>query len=215
MSDRLGLGLHTDSPPTFSSFFIGENAPMLERAKQGSRVWLWGEPAVGKSHVLKALAHENSDAVFIEDCSQALPQEIDSTLLLIDSFDERLGGQDQEFEVFTAFEATDFEVTRWVVAANSQPTQVHVKMADLTSRLRMFESVQVQAVGESEHAELLQFWAKDRQLRLPEDTLRYLLPRIGRSQQTLWQALKQMDDAVTLEDSDLTIPFVRSVLGLA
>ena len=214
MVERVGLGLTTASEPTFASFFVSRNQQAIDLACSGKRVWLWGAADVGKTHILKALQHECTLARFVEETDLVSTPVESTNLLLIDQMDQRVGSRDQEYALFEAFEATDFDTTRWVIAGRTLPTELNFHMSDLGSRMRQFESIQVLDVSESERDELLHFWAKDRQLRLPEETIRFLLPRIGRSQGALWQTLQRLDEAATNESSELTIPFVRSVLGL-
>ena len=55
--------------------------------------------------------------------------------------------------------------------------------------------------------------ARFRGFELPDDTGRYLLARVGRGVGELFQLLDELDRAALAAQKQLTIPFVRQVLG--
>ena len=214
MNEKVGLGLSTASDATFATFFVGENTQTLERVRQGARVWLFGEHAVGKTHLSHALAAESPTASLITQ----RPPNIDdatgsTTALLIDDIDRLCGNEDNEYALFAAYEATDFTQTRWVVTAHTVPNEVCFLYRDLASRMRLFERLELLSVPALDRPDLLKFWAKDREIVISDDIVSFLLDRIPRTQQSLWETLQKLDRAAVLEERDLTIPFVRQVMG--
>lgn len=214
MTEGVSRWLSTESQATFESFYVGQNSLVLSHLQEHPQVWLWGSASVGKSHLLKALVHANPEALLIEDPSKEVPAQLTNPLLLIDNIESWLGNQESEYRLFAAFASTDFNQSRWVIASRNLPNNLDFHMSDLASRFRQFECVQVQEVPQNQHEELLLFWASDRQLRLPKETIRYLLPRVGRSQEDMWSTLKKLDQAATFDSNELTIPYVRKVLNL-
>ena len=215
MNRSVGLGLSTESPPSFESFFVGENEHALQRVREGSRIWLFGEAAVGKTHLIQSLARVQPDALQLtlgdgRDRSEAL-----APLVLVDDIDTWRAFEAHEYALFEAFESTDFKQTRWVVAARDHPASVKFEFPDLVSRTSLFETIEVRAVPQQQRAALLEFWAKDRSIVLKEGAIRYLLDRIPRTQQHLWETLLRLDEASVLRDRELSIPFIREVLDSA
>lgn len=213
MNDRVGLGLTTASEASFATFFVGENEIALDRVRQGERVWLFGEHATGKSHVLRSLARETADARYITEYPPSLNEDLVSTMLLIDDIDLLCGDEENEYALFAVYEATDFSKTRWVVSAHSAPNEVAFLYRDLASRMSFFEQVELQPVPESARASLLKFWANDRAIGISDDVIQFLLDRIPRTQESLWTTLQKLDRSSMLENRTLTIPFVREVMG--
>lgn len=213
MNDKVGLGLTTASEASFDTFFVGENEPALTRAREGERVWLFGEPATGKSHILQSLARELVDARYITEHPPNLDEDSVAPLLLIDGIDALCGNEESEYALFAVYEATDFGKTRWVVSAQRAPTEVAFLYRDLASRMRLFERVELQPVPESAWGKLLRFWANDRAIGISDEVIQFLLDRIPRTQQSLWDTLQKLDRSSMLENRTLTIPFVREVMG--
>ena len=212
MNDKVGLGLSTASDATFETFFVGENEHTLRRAHDAERVWLYGERAVGKTHVLHAFQAESDDTRLIDETPLTFADDA-TALLLIDDIDAMCGNEENEYALFAAYEATDFGRSRWVVAAEKLPSEVSFLYRDLASRMAMFEQLELLPVPESSRGELLKFWAKDREISLADEVIAFLLDRIPRTQESLWLTLQKLDHDAILESRELTIPFVRHVLG--
>lgn len=213
MNDKVGLGLTTASEASFDTFFVGENERALDHANHGERVWLFGERATGKSHILRSLARETADARYITEHPPNLDEDTAAPLLLIDDIDVLCGNEENEYALFAVYEATDFGKTRWVVSAQSAPNQVSFLYRDLASRMSLFEAVELRPVPESDRGSLLKFWANDRAIGISDEVIQFLLDRIPRTQESLWDTLQKLDRMSMLEDRTLTIPFVREVMG--
>ena len=212
MSEKIGLGLTTASDASFSTFFVGENERTLERIRHGERIWLFGPPATGKTHVLRSLERESADARYMTSQAPSLDNETSNSLLLIDDIDQMFSNEAYEYALFAAYEATDFERSRWVVSASVPVRAVNCLFRDLASRMNFFEQVELRPVPESEWGRLLSFWAEDRAISISSEVVQYLLDRIPRTQERLWSSLQMLERATLLENRTLTIPFVREVL---
>ncbi|MCY4094602.1 MAG: DnaA/Hda family protein [Gammaproteobacteria bacterium] len=213
MNEKVGLGLTTASEASFETFFVGENELALNRVCQGERVWLFGERATGKSHILRSLEKETSCARYVAKQPPDLDEVLVSPLLLIDDIDQLCGDEENEYALFAVYEATDFAKTRWVVSAHSAPHEVSFRYRDLASRMSLFERVELLPVPESARASLLKFWANDRAFGISDEVIQFLLDRIPRTQASLWDTLQKLDRSSLLENRTLTIPFVREVMG--
>ena len=56
--------------------------------------------------------------------------------------------------------------------------------------------------------------ARGRGLELPAGTARYLITRLPRDLPSAFELLDRLDEASMVEQRRLTVPFVKSVLGL-
>lgn len=214
MSERAGLGLSTASPCTFETFFVGDNKHAIARSRKGRRVWLFGERATGKTHILQSLATQEPRALAVsaENIKQ-LPA-VSVPLVLVDDIESLLGEEALEYSLFEALESTDFGKTRWVVAAQQHTTAIPCVFTDLASRLSAFECTELMPVPQSRREELLNFWAADRSISLGIGAVKYLLDRVPRTQQDLWDTLIRLDTAAVLKERELSIPFIREVLEI-
>ena len=213
MNEKVGLGLTTASEASFDTFFVGENEIALDRVREGDRVWLFGDDATGKTHLLRSLARDTSHARYITDHPPNLNEDLVAPLLLIDDIDQLCGDEENEYALFAVYEATDFSKTRWVVSAKRTPHEVSFLFQDLASRMSLFERVELRPVPESSRGSLLKFWANDRAIGISDEVIQFLLDRIPRTQESLWETLQKLDRTSMLENRTLTIPFVRDVMG--
>lgn len=214
MSDRVGLGITTEPKTTFKSYFVGENADVLSRVHSAQRLWLYGQTAVGKTHVLEALLNEFPSARLLRGKTHSLETMTQNTLTLIDDIDCMVGKEKNEYTLFAGFEATDFSTSRWVVTASNPPQSLQFLYPDLASRMGTFECVELLPVSATELPLLLKFWAENRDVQITSDVVQFLIDRIPRTQQNLWQLFKKIDRAALLENREITIPLVRKVLNL-
>ena len=212
MSEKVGLGLAASSKQTFESFFVGENASVLAQVTNSERVWLFGESGVGKSHVLRALGQERQDSQFVVGDLSDRQTLCTSGTTLIDDIDELIGGEDFEYALFAAYEATDFSNASWIVAAMRPPQSQDFLYPDLASRMLMFDCLELKAVGAEDRLKLLEFWARDRSLQISQEVIQFLLDRIPRTQRDLWNSLNRIDRVALLENREVTIPLVRKAL---
>lgn len=213
MNERVGLGLSTASDATFASFFVGVNEQTLQRIQHGDRIWLHGDRAVGKTHVLQSLARECASSQLLECKLPDLDSDLTEELLLIDDFDALCNNEENEYALFAAYEATDFTVARWVVSARRVPQEISFLYRDLASRMALFERVELLPVPDAHRGELLKFWANDRAIGISDEVVTYLLDRIPRTQEHLWDTLQTLERATLIDARPLTIPFVRQALG--
>ena len=121
-------------------------------------MWLFGEHATGKSHVLRALARETVASRYIKEHPPSLDEDVVAPLLLIDDIDLLCGDEESEYALFAAYEATDFTKTRWVVSAHSAPNEVSFLISRFSienQSLRACGASTCTRVGESEPVEIL------------------------------------------------------------
>ena len=213
MNEKVGLGLSTRSETTFQNFFIGENALTLERVKKSERVWVSGDSGVGKSHLLKASAHLRKDVLLLAGKTPEITQTQEHRVILIDDIDRLVGNEQNEFALFAAYEATNFSKQRWAVTASRPPQSLSFVFEDLASRMQLFECIELLPVPSESRSELLKFWAVDRDLTISDDVIQFLLDRIPRTQQSMWESLGKIDRAALLGNREVTIPLVKEVMG--
>ena len=104
--------------------------------------------------------------------------------------------------------------TLLVVSAEQSPTALPVKLPDLASRLKWGESYQLIPLSDEQKLAVLKQNAHQRGIMLSDDTANFIFTRLDRDMATLKEALVQLDKASLQAKRNLTIPFVKSILGL-
>lgn len=100
-----------------------------------------------------------------------------------------------------------------VMTAPCAPSQLHIRLPDLKSRLCAVPSIAIQAPDDTLLAQVLAKQFSDRQLRVSPDVIDYLIPRIERSFASAYAIVKTLDDQALIEKRKITVPFVKSLLS--
>jgi DnaA family protein len=198
VSDQLILELAPPAPPTLDNFAVGANAAAvtaLRAAAQGAEsvVYLWGEPACGKSHLLEATRRAAGDRLLVLDDVDAL-----------DAAD-----QVRAFEAFNRARGEG----RSVVAAGSAPPAQLALREDLRTRLGSGLVFQVRPLSDDEKAAALRAQAASRGIALPDEVAAYLLRHLPRSLALQLAVLDALDRYSLAHKRAITLPLVREALA--
>ena len=178
------------SVPTFDSFVGGSNAMVLAQLRAACEpgapttpLYLWGDQGTGKTHLLRALAHEvqqRGGRVGWFDAAQPLPwlHEDTCTLLVLDGCEAYDAAQ--QHAAFTLFVEATSQAT--LIAASGRLPPVDLPLRDdLRSRLGWGHVMAVQALSEAESRAALRREADRRGLFLPDEVIDHLLHRYALS----------------------------------
>ena len=100
------------------------------------------------------------------------------------------------------------------MSAGAAPAQLRIGLPDLLSRLGWGVVYQLKALDDGQRMQALQLRAQQRGCEMPDETASYLLRRLPRDLPALFDLLDQLDEASLAAQRKLTVPFVKSVLGL-
>ncbi len=92
------------------------------------------------------------------------------------------------------------------------PRQLDWRLEDWRSRAAACVVYQVQGLDEAGRAEALRLRAAQLGLQLPQETSEYLLRRMPRDLNSLYDLLDQLDRASLSAQRRLTVPFIRDAL---
>ena len=211
---------------TFEEFVAGGNGELVERLRSGRRhgqafdcLWLFGEAGTGKTHLLQAICHEESNAAYIP------AREIDAKddpieaygkfdTVTVDDVTEWIGEDGSERPLMGLYNVLRDRYARLVLTADRSPRDLAFALPDLGSRLRAASCYRVQPLTDRGRLRLLAAVANERGLDLPDDVARFLLARTNRDQRELLGVLDRLDKASLAQGRRLTIPFVKQTLGL-
>lgn len=219
---QIPLPIGFGSQPTFDSFVAGPNAMALAQLRAACKpgaaatpLYLWGEEGAGKTHLLRALAHEvqkQGGRIGWFDASQPLPWlHDDSWSLLV--FDGCEGyGAPQQHAAFALFVEATAQST--LIAASGRLPPVDLPLRDdLRSRLGWGHVMAVQALSEAESRAALRREADRRGLFLSDDVIDHLLHRYARDLKHLMTQLDRLDEFALVHKRALTVPLLRQMLA--
>jgi len=171
------------------------------------RLVLWGEAGCGKTHLLRIWAAEHGAAVLNGARLQALlrpegPVAIDDSDIVTDPR-ALLHGLNAAAEAGVPV----------LMAARLPPARQSIKLADLASRLRAAEAVEIRAPEEELLALLLTRLAAERQLALSIPVRNFLLTQLPRTAAALREAVARLDHATQESGARATRQLAAAILA--
>lgn len=228
---QLPLGLTLRESARFGSYFTGDNREAVEGLRLAAEGT--GEPftfivapaGLGKTHLLQAACYHAAEyqrsasylpmeelAGLSADMFTGLEQ---LDLVCIDDVHVLAGLAEWERRLFDLFNRVRECHATLVVAGSRRPDQAGFALPDLVSRLGWGVTYVLKPLADEDVSRALVYRATARGLVLPEETASFLLKRIPRDLPSVFNLLDQLDEASMIEQRRLTIPFVKSILGLA
>lgn len=222
MSQQLILPFALHESSTFERFVVGPNEELVDRLRCPGPgfdcIWLFGEPGVGKTHLLQALCHAEPDASYIPAREIGADSVLDGyarfAVVTVDEIHRWLGSREQELALMALYNRLSARRARLVLTANRSPLDVTFAVADLASRLRAAACYRVAPLQDDDKVRLLVNAGKDRGLTLAPDVVRFLLLRVSRDQVELLRILDQLDRSSLAVHRRITIPFIKETLCL-
>lgn len=230
MNQQLTLSIALNQQASFDNFCWGNNGLLQQQLIQlgnnsgESFLYVWGEAACGKSHLLQALCQScppDTTAIYlplkevVHWGSDALHDLEQQHIVALDDIDSIAGIQEWEealFHLYNRIRANPH--CRLVLTASRPPSQLAIALPDLSSRLSWGLCMQVQALNDELKASVLQKIAEQRGIQLPIAIANFLVQRCSRSLHDLIQALDSLDRASLAEKRKITLPFVKRVLKI-
>jgi DnaA family protein len=219
--------LRLDDHAVFETFHPAGNETVVDHLRSLARAggvhgaWVSGAAATGKSHLLQATCESFGDrAVYLpmsefRDTSPELLEGLGSReLACIDDLHLVAGDASWEQALFGLCNEILDAGHQLVISATLSPRVIDIALADLRSRLQRLPAFRLHALDDGQRIAALQLRARHRGVDLPSDTARYMLTRSKRDMRSLYTLLDKLDLEALRAQRRMTIPFVRSVLGL-
>ncbi|MFC7299060.1 DnaA regulatory inactivator Hda [Herminiimonas aquatilis] len=217
---QLLLDLPAEKPQTLASFVIGANAELLQLLQRLEQqvpvglderfVYLWGDAAAGKTHLLKALAASDT-ALYIpgDAAADAFNYRSSTTLYLID--DSHKLSPDAQIAAFALFNQVREQGGCLLAAGNVAPATLAVR-EDLRTRFGWGLIYQVHGLSDDEKIAALTHAAAARGLTLSPGVLPYLLNHFARDMRSLSAMLDALDEYSLETKRPITLPLLRELL---
>ena len=223
------LPLYKTADKTFEEFIAGDNTAVLrsvERWASGDGPWfvlLWGNPGVGKSHLLQAALRECSrnsqQAMYLplRELSGGKADVLDGldslAVLGIDDLDLMIGDLRWETALFSMFNGLAENGRRLIIGTRQNPRFAPFQLPDLQSRLCSGLSFQLIELGDEEKKRYLLERAQQKDLAMPSAVADYIVTHHGRSLHDLSSLFERLDTATLAAGKPLTVPLVKAVIN--
>ncbi|MEE9343307.1 MAG: DnaA regulatory inactivator Hda [Gammaproteobacteria bacterium] len=226
MNRQLTLGIQLSDNIDFSNFLEGKNSELvtvlktLPAARLDHYVYVQGAKGAGKSHLLQASCRNTPASIYLplREFRQLAPEILDglerSAQVCLDDIDAIAGNSQWEEAIFHCFNRLRENKVSLVISSTLSPTCMKLTIPDLQSRLQWGTSYTLERLLDSEQIEALQLRATQRGFDLPNETAGYLLKRVSRQMTDLFDLLDALDIASLSAQRKLTVPFVKTLLGL-
>jgi DnaA family protein len=214
---QLLLNISTQKPASLDTFIVGNNEELVHvlhqfasRSSKEHFAYIWGESAVGKTHLLHALALNPATRYIDENADMdAFAFDESITLYLLDNC-EKLAPEAQvaAFSLFNQVrENNGFLVTAGAVL----PTLLPV-LNDLKSRMSWGLVYRVHELTDEEKIAALEKSAGTRGLTLSQGVLPYLITHYRRDMHSLSVILDALDRYSLETQRAITLPLLLSLL---
>lgn len=176
---------------------------------------LYGPVASGKSH-LCAVWRERADAKAIDarTLNENSAREIAEGKhhIVLDDIDALIGNVAGEKGLFHLYNIFKEEKRSLLLTMCEPPVRRAFALPDLASRLRAAPAVAIREPDDQILAAVLVKLFNDRQLRVSEDVITYILPRIDRSFEAVRALVNAIDSRTLAEKKAVSIPLVKTLL---
>lgn len=189
---------------------------MIDRWRDwpGGRLALTGPEGAGKTHLAhvwmaEAGAEKAEAARLTADDAPAL---VASGAVVVEDVHALV--PEAEAGLFHLLNLAAAEGARLLLTGRGAPRSWAARTPDLASRLRALTAVAIEPPDEALILDLLARQLLNRQLRVPEEVVRYVAARLDRSAVAVTAAAARLDAAAYAERRAITKPFAKRALGL-
>lgn len=215
---QLLLNLDTASPPTLETFVCGQNEEVLhllhligEKQSRDRFVYLWGDAAVGKTHLLLAMAHFFPSRYITPGSPlAAFDYDPDISLYLIDDCDKL--SPEKQIAAFDLFNQVRDNGSACLIAAGACTPLALTLRDDLKSRLCWGLVYQIKGLTDEEKIAALTEQAKNRGFTLSPGVLPYLITHYQRDMHSLSMILDALDRYSLQTKRTITLPLLYDLL---
>ncbi|MDQ7990849.1 MAG: DnaA regulatory inactivator Hda [Candidatus Dactylopiibacterium sp.] len=216
---QLTLDVRLQVPATLDNFVVGANEALLAALRRqtgltdGSGLYLWGAPASGRSHLLRAAVTEarragrraRGLAAHEAGGLQIEPGEF----VAIDDLDQLdAAGQAALFRAL--IQAREAQAAL-LLAGNAPPQHLQLR-EDVRTRVGQTLIFEIQPLDDDAKGSLLMQHALARGFALEADIIEYLLRHGRRDAHWLMGMLDALDEASLTHARPITLPLLREVL---
>ena len=176
---------------------------------------VYGPEAAGKTHLLHVWRQRTGAQVVTRqvletDKAPAILQ--NAAVLAIDDLDDIIGHRAAEEELFHLYNLLKENGGQMLLSSRVPPAQLSFAIADLKSRLLAAPAVGIGLPDDNLLTALLVKLFADRQLRVSEGVVAYIVPRVQRSFAAVQDLVGRIEHQAAAEKKPATIALVKKLL---
>ena len=224
------LALRFPPDQRFETFVAAPDGALeqLRVLAQGSgsagSAYIAGAASTGKSHLLLATCAEAEAAgrrtayLPLAAAAGRLRDALDAfehaDVIALDGLEAVAGDREDEIALFDAHNRARDAGRSLLYAARAMPDALDLVLQDLRSRLSQCARIVLEPLDDVGRADVLRVRAQRRGLQLDDAAIDWLLKRVDRDLVSLTALLDRLDRESLAAQRRLTVPFLRSVLGV-
>ncbi len=181
----------------------------------GPALAIHGPPGCGKTHLAHVFrARSAAKLIAPEALGRTEPDGLlgEARVCMLDDAGRVAGGSVRERALLHLYNVVAERQGHLLLAARKPPGRWPVGLPDLRSRLAAMPAVSVGAPDDELIGALLVKLFADRQLRVGQDVVAFLLTRMERSFDAARRMVAAIDETALAERRNITVPLVRDVL---
>jgi DnaA-homolog protein len=185
-------------------------------------IYLWGQTATGKSHLLQAVCNLASQIelnvayIPLNQHAELSPEMLEGlehlSMVCIDDIDCIAGQEAWEQALFHLYNRLREQQKSLLMTGATGPRELAFQLQDLKSRISWDLTYHLQALSDKDKIKLLKKRADARTFEISEEVAAYLVKNVKRDLPSLLELLDKFDQATLTEKRKLTIPFVKSLI---
>ena len=172
---------------------------------------IYGEEGSGKTHLAHIFASKTKAPLFQASIltQKDLPDLLTSEALVLEDVEATLTNENALLHLFNMVKEQSKHL---LLTANSPPNQWGIKLKDLSSRLATCTLVGLKSPNDTLMAAVIVKMFADRQLRIQQHVIDYLLQRMDRSFSTARRIVEKADELSLTSKRNITLPLLKEVL---
>lgn len=241
MALQLELAIKPTIKYSFDNFIVSEHNTQavshikyLLRNPENSYIYLWGEPSIGKTHILHAVLEQASvnkltatyfsfrsifteqsfgNLTSVDEINNLLESLEDFDIVCLDDIQCIAGKQPWEEGLFGFYNRIKDANKVLLITGDCSVNSLNISLPDLKSRLAWGVSYHLRPLDDYDKKVLLQTHSKERGITLSDELAKYLITRGRRDVPGLFEMLDKLDQYSMRYKRKLTIPFAKEILG--
>lgn len=218
MMRQLVLELRPDAPPGFDNFVTGTNDELVAALHQtvigAGHLYLWGPPASGRTHLLRAAVAASAEAdrparfLTADEVADALPDD-PALLVALDNVDAL--SPTAQIALFNTFNNARGRNQTLLLSGPRPPLDLDLR-EDLRTRVGQCLIFEVRPLDDPTRTEILTTLAARRGLRLSDEVVDFLLRHGRRDLAALVTVLDALDRASLERKRPASLPLLRELM---
>ncbi len=219
MTEQLILDVLPAVPPRLDNFVAGRNAEAVNSLlllKPGQSIYLWGDQASGKTHLLRAATREQG--IYLDGAVDALPDPAapvtPGTILAVDNVARLSPGQAEAlFGLFNEWKSCNGTPRAFslLCAGPAAPRMLQLR-EDLRTRLGWDLVYRLEILSDEERRSALLQRAAEKGIPLSPEVTNWMFNYYARDMSALSTLLDALDRYSLAEKRAITVPLLKSYL---